>query len=71
MDGFCYAGLNEQNFTIGEAIDIIEEMDNLDVSVTGPQFENMVRDVQAYIKSNEVIQYELLDNRNHFRLIRL
>ena len=50
------AGLNEQNFTIGKAVDIIEDTDNLDVSVTGPQFQNMVRDVQSYIKNDELFK---------------
>ena len=33
--------------------------EQLEVSVTGPQFEKMVRDVQAYISQNEVLQVNL------------
>ena len=33
--------------------------DNLAVSVTGPQFEQMVRDVQRYIAEGDVVQVNL------------
>jgi para-aminobenzoate synthetase component I len=36
-----------------------ESSDDLEVSVTGPQFEKMVEDVQKYIKKGEVIQVNL------------
>ena len=42
-------GLEEQLFTPGEATGISEETGDLEVSVTWPQFEEMVRDVQSYI----------------------
>ena len=53
------AGLDKQVFNSGAAVEIIEDADGLDVSVTGPQFEKMVRDVQEYISNGEVIQVNL------------
>lgn len=53
------AGLDKQTFTPGVAVEIQEDEDNLDVSVTGPQFEKMVSDVQDYIAKDEVIQVNL------------
>ncbi len=53
------AGLKKQSFTEGLAIEPINNEEELEVSVTGPQFEKMVRDVQSYISSGEVIQVNL------------
>lgn len=53
------AGLENRSFTPGSATDITVGSDNLDVSVTGPQFEQMVRDVQSYISQGDVIQVNL------------
>jgi len=52
-------GLDKQLFKPGEAIDVPEKSDTREVSVTGPQFEQMVRDVQDYIAKDEVIQVNL------------
>jgi para-aminobenzoate synthetase component 1 len=52
-------GLENQSFTLGKATDVSERIDNLKVSVTGPQFEQMVRDVQSYISRGDVIQVNL------------
>ncbi len=47
-----------QDFTVRPADDR-PVADHLDVSVTGPQFEKMVRDVQRYIARDEVTQVNL------------
>lgn len=39
--------------------DVEVSVDGLEVSVTGPEFEEMVRDVQAYIESGDVTQVNL------------
>ena len=41
------------------AVDIKSQQDDLEVSVTGPKFEEMVQDVQQYIADGEVIQVNL------------
>jgi len=53
------AGLKNKSFLQGEAVEPVESEGELDVSVTGPQFEKMVRDVQDYISSGDVIQVNL------------
>lgn len=40
-------------------IDVVERQDDLEVSVTGPEFEKMVQDVQQYIADGDVIQVNL------------
>ena len=40
-------------------VDVMEQQEDLQVSVTGPEFEQMVRDVQSYIADGEVIQVNL------------
>ncbi len=52
-------GLRKQAFTPGEATEVLVSEDDLAVSVTGPQFEQMVRDVQNYIASGDVVQVNL------------
>ncbi|MEK4405705.1 anthranilate synthase component I family protein [Sporosarcina sp. FSL K6-6792] len=52
-------GLSKQVFTLGKATDVLLSEDDLAVSVTGPQFEQMVRDVQTYIASGDVTQVNL------------
>jgi para-aminobenzoate synthetase component 1 len=52
-------GLSKQAFTPGEATGVLVSEDDLAVSVTGPQFEQMVRDVQDYIASGDVVQVNL------------
>lgn len=52
-------GLAQQQFTEELAVHVAEDDDDLLVSVTGPQFEKMVRDVQDYIVNDEVIQVNL------------
>ena len=52
-------GLSKQVFTPGKATEVLLDEDDLAVSVTGPQFEQMVRDVQAYIASGDVVQVNL------------
>lgn len=52
-------GVGKQLFTEGKAMTISEETGDLEVSVTGPQFEQMVRDVQSYISKGDVIQVNL------------
>ena len=46
-------------FSQGEAFDVTEPIDELEVSVTGPEFEQMVQDVQSYIENGDVIQVNL------------
>lgn len=52
-------GVKKQVFMPGKATEVSLGEDNLAVSVTGPQFEQMVRDVQAYISSGDVVQVNL------------
>ena len=59
MDGSASLGIRKQVFTSGSATDVTVGHDDLDVSVTGPQFEKMVRDVQHYIAEGDVIQVNL------------
>lgn len=48
-----------QSFSQDKMVNIEEASKGREVSVTGPQFENMVRDVQRYITNDEVIQVNL------------
>ncbi|CAM3256612.1 anthranilate synthase component I family protein [Filibacter tadaridae] len=52
-------GMEKQQFTAGETAIDIERQEDVAVSVTGPEFEQMVRDVQTYIADGEVIQVNL------------
>ncbi|MBE1556149.1 anthranilate synthase component I family protein [Sporosarcina limicola] len=52
-------GMEKQTFMPGVALEIPVAQEDLEVSVTGPQFEQMVRDVQTYIANGEVIQVNL------------
>ncbi|MFJ7936829.1 anthranilate synthase component I family protein [Sporosarcina sp. NPDC096371] len=52
-------GLKKQVFVPGRATEVSSESDSLAVSVTGPQFEQMVRDVQSYIADGDVVQVNL------------
>ncbi|WP_318617515.1 anthranilate synthase component I family protein [Sporosarcina sp. YIM B06819] len=52
-------GLEKQVFVPGKATEVSSASDDLAVAVTGPQFEQMVRDVQSYIASNDVVQVNL------------
>jgi len=52
-------GLSKQVFAKGKATEVVVGEDDLAVSVTGPQFEQMVRDVQTYIASGDVVQVNL------------
>ena len=52
-------GISKQIFTSESATDVNMGQDNLAVSVTGPQFEQMVRDVQHYIAEGDVVQVNL------------
>lgn len=49
----------QQLFSRDKMVNIEEESCNREVSVTGAQFEKMVRDVQQYISNDEVIQVNL------------
>lgn len=40
-------------------VDVSGQQDDLEVSVTGPEFEKMVQDVQRYIENGDVIQVNL------------
>ena len=51
--------LEQRLFIPGNAANISAETTDLEVSVTGPEFEQMVRDVQSYISKGEVIQVNL------------
>ena len=46
-------------FKVEFAASEAEPSDDLEVSVTGPQFEKMVEDVQKYIAKGDVIQVNL------------
>ncbi|ARK21842.1 anthranilate synthase component I family protein [Sporosarcina ureae] len=52
-------GLTNRQFTPGQATDVDVTEDNLQVSVTGEQFEQMVRDVQQFIEQGDVVQVNL------------
>ncbi|WP_203248989.1 anthranilate synthase component I family protein [Sporosarcina beigongshangi] len=52
-------GLKKQVFAPGKAVEVSSASDDLEVAVTGPQFEQMVRDVQSYIASGDVVQVNL------------
>lgn len=52
-------GVGKQLFAEGVAMTTSEDAGELEVSVTGPQFEQMVRDVQSHISNGEVIQVNL------------
>ena len=52
-------GLSKQVFAPGKATEVLLDENDLAVSVTGPQFEQMVRDVQDYIASGDVVQVNL------------
>ncbi|WP_303967676.1 anthranilate synthase component I family protein [Sporosarcina ureae] len=52
-------GLINRQFTPGQATDVDVTEDNLQVSVTGEQFEQMVRDVQQFIEQGDVVQVNL------------
>ncbi|WP_342507768.1 anthranilate synthase component I family protein [Sporosarcina sp. FSL K6-2383] len=52
-------GLKKQVFVPGRATEVSSASDDLAVAVTGPQFEQMVRDVQSYIASGDVVQVNL------------
>ncbi|AXI00746.1 anthranilate synthase component I family protein [Sporosarcina sp. PTS2304] len=52
-------GLDARKFSAGQAIDVEVTEEDLAVSVTGEQFEQMVRDVQQYIAQGEVVQVNL------------
>lgn len=52
-------GMSKQVFEAGSAEEVSVEQEDLAVSVTGPQFEQMVRDVQSYISNGDVVQVNL------------
>lgn len=52
-------GVKKQVFMPGEAAEVSLDEGSLAVSVTGPQFEQMVRDVQTYISTGDVVQVNL------------
>lgn len=52
-------GLAARRFTAGQAADVQVTEENLQVSVTAPQFEEMVRGVQRYIGQGDVVQVNL------------
>ncbi|MEK5067611.1 anthranilate synthase component I family protein [Sporosarcina sp. FSL K6-1508] len=52
-------GVKKQVFMPGEAEEVSLDEGSLAVSVTGPQFEQMVRDVQTYISTGDVVQVNL------------
>ncbi|PIC63694.1 aminodeoxychorismate synthase component I [Sporosarcina sp. P13] len=52
-------GLATRKFSAGQALDIEVTEEDLQVSVTGEQFEQMVRDVQQFIAQGEVVQVNL------------
>lgn len=53
------AGVSKQVFAPGHAKEVSIGDNDLAVSVTGPQFAQMVRDVQNYISSGDVVQVNL------------
>ena len=52
-------GLANRQFSPGQAVDVAVTEENLQVSVTGEQFEQMVRDVQHFIEQGDVVQVNL------------
>lgn len=52
-------GLAGRTFYPGQAADVDVSADEMQVSVTGEQFEEMVRDVQRYIAQGDVVQVNL------------
>ncbi|ARF17594.1 anthranilate synthase component I family protein [Sporosarcina ureae] len=52
-------GLRNRQFTTGQAVDVDVTEEDLQVSVTGEQFEQMVRDVQQFIDDGDVVQVNL------------
>lgn len=52
-------GLAMRRFAPSVAVEMNEDGKNLDVSLTGPQFEEMVREVQQHIENEEVVQVNL------------
>lgn len=52
-------GLANRQFSPGQAVDVDVTEENLRVSVTGEQFEQMVRDVQQFIEQGDVVQVNL------------
>ncbi|MFD1926691.1 anthranilate synthase component I family protein [Sporosarcina siberiensis] len=53
------SGLEKRLFTSSQATTLSDNDNDLEVSVTGPEFEKMVRDVQSYINEDEVVQVNL------------
>lgn len=52
-------GLANRQFSPGQAVEVDVTEENLQVSVTGEQFEQMVRDVQRFIEQGDVVQVNL------------
>lgn len=52
-------GLEKRLFTSSKATTLSDNDSDLEVSVTGTEFEKMVRDVQSYIAEGEVVQVNL------------
>ncbi|MHA6260552.1 anthranilate synthase component I family protein [Sporosarcina sp. CAU 1771] len=52
-------GMDKRVFTEEKAVQSISHLGDLEVSVSGHQFENMVQDVQGYIDKGEVVQVNL------------
>ncbi|MDV6378991.1 anthranilate synthase component I family protein [Sporosarcina sp. GW1-11] len=52
-------GLASRKFSTGQAVDVEVTEEDLQVSVTGEQFEQMVRDVQQFIAQGDVVQVNL------------
>lgn len=53
------SGMANRHFSSVQAVDVDVTEEELRVSVTGEQFEQMVRDVQQYIKQGDVVQVNL------------
>ncbi|WP_301109256.1 anthranilate synthase component I family protein [Sporosarcina sp.] len=52
-------GIAARQFSAGQAVDVSVTEEELEVSVTGGQFEEMVRDVQQFIEQGDVVQVNL------------
>lgn len=52
-------GLANRQFSAGQAVEVDVTEEDLHVSVTGEQFEQMVRDVQQFIEQGDVVQVNL------------
>ncbi|WP_153733468.1 anthranilate synthase component I family protein [Sporosarcina obsidiansis] len=52
-------GIASRKFSPGQAVDVEVTQEGLEVSVTGEQFEEMVRDVQRFIAQDDVVQVNL------------